>query len=272
MKKLSQFILFFFLAASSAFGQVQYQLDWLPANESYRVSMVVGETWEAPYNMVSTAQVTLKIPTGGFEIANVNNLIPDVSFVPNSRYDAPSESSEFDYISFGLETLGTDKMPFTAGTTIPLFTFQNVGNCDGIVRIMNNDDEFMPPNTAKANVGNSMTVLGAGGDAYVGNTSEGVDCDFVGTISIDNVATAFNVFPNPVENKINIEFTWPRPTADMNINVYDIRGKQVMTNAFLFTNGDNTVSMDVDKLPSGLYSLEIQGTDLKMAIEKFMKL
>jgi hypothetical protein len=271
MKKLSQFILFFFLAASSAFGQVQYQLDWLPANESYRVSMVVGETWETPYNMVSTAQITLKVPTGGFEIANVNNLITDVSFVANSRYNAPSESTDFDYISFGLETLGTDKISFSSGTTIPLFTFQNVGNCEGTVRIMNNDDEFMPPNSSKANVGNSITVLGAGGDAYIGNTGEGVDCDFVGTISIDNVATAFNVFPNPVENKVNIEFTWPRPTAEMNFNVYDIRGQLVMNSAFIFQNGDNIVSMDVDKLPSGLYSLEIQGKDLKMAIDKFMK-
>jgi len=273
MKRLTQILLFTFFGASASFGQVQYQLEWLQTDEAYRVSIVVEETWEAPYNMVSTAQITLKVPTGGFEIANVQNQISEVNFVANSRHNAPAEAADYDYISFGLENLGTDKIPFVAGSTVPLFTFQNVGNCTGTVAIVRNNDEFMPPNSAKANIGNNITVLGANGNAYNGVFGEDIDCNsLVGTINIGQKATVFNVFPNPVKEDLNIHFDWPRAKEDLFINIYDINGKLVLSNDYIFNNGLNTIEINAAKLSAGIYSIEIQGNDLQMVIEKFMKL
>ena len=272
MKKISQLILLFFLSLTAVSAQVQYQLEWLPVNQSYRVSMVVEQTWEAPMNMVATAQVTLKVPTGGFEIANVENLLPQVVFSANSRQNAPTESAAYDYISFGLETLGTSNIPFVAGTTVPLFTFQNLGECNGVVSLVTENDAFFPPNSAKANIGNTMTVLGANGNAYTGNTGDGIDCSgLVGTTIIDKVATFFNVFPNPVQNDLNIQFVWKRTTEAMNINIYDVHGKLVKTSNEVFSTGENALKINTEKLTSGIYSLEIQNDDIKMMIEKFIK-
>lgn len=272
MKRITQLILFTFLSASAAFGQVQYQLDWLPDAETYRVSMVVGETWTAPMNMVSTAQVTLKVPSGGFEISNTVNLIDGVNFVPNSRHDSPDEASSFDYISFGLETIGNDKLPFVAGTITPLFTFQNSGDCTGTVQIIDNDDEFMPPNNAKANVGNNITVLGAKGNAFTGVHGEGVDCNVVGTVNIDKVPMTFNVFPNPAKDVVNVHFNWERDNAKMTMNVYNNTGKLILESNQQFFHGENKVNLEIDELPAGLYSIEIEGEGIKVMVDKFMKL
>lgn len=272
MKKITQLILLTILSASAAFGQVQYQLDWLPNSETYRVSMVSNQTWQAPMNIVSTAQVTLKVPSGSFEVVNTENLIEGVNFVANSRHNAPEEAADFDYISFGLETMGTDKISFVAGTTLPLFTFQNSGSCDGMVQIMTATDDFMPPNNAKANVGNHITVLGAQGNAFVGIKGEGVDCKVVGTVDIDKVPTVFNVFPNPAKNVLNMDFNWARENAEMTINIYNNTGTILLASDQRFIHGENKINLAIEELPAGMYSIEIEGDGLKMMIDKFLKL
>jgi len=57
---------------------------------------------------------------------------------------------------------------------IPLFSFTNIGTCTGPVNLIDNaTDPFSPPNSREANVGNALTILGAFGDAYIGNYTSG---------------------------------------------------------------------------------------------------
>lgn len=165
------------LWASFSTAQVNYKIDYLQETQSFQISMVVHKTWAPPQNITATGQVTIKVPSNDFEIYDVQNLQKDIVWDINSRHNAPDEAREFDYISFGLSTTGTKGLKYVAGTEIPLFTFKNAGSCGGEVALINNlRDAFLPPNSRHANIGNQLTVLGAKGDAYTGNTGGPATC------------------------------------------------------------------------------------------------
>ena len=82
------------------------------------------------------------------------------------------------------------------------------------------------------------------------------------TASFD--ATAFDICPNPVTDKLFIE-------SQENISqaaVYDIHGKLIKTIRF---NPENSVEIDVRHLQNGIYFLKIETESGSVATEKFIK-
>ncbi|MFK7933276.1 MAG: hypothetical protein AB8G22_07190, partial [Saprospiraceae bacterium] len=157
---------------------MDFRIELLPDNITYQVVFLPGQTWTVPNNFTSTAQVTVRVPTGGFTATNIESLVPNTRWLNNSRFDAPSESPDVDYISFGLASLGTSAFQYQAGEELPVFTFQNDGDCLGHVELMLNADPFFPPNSLNGNVGNQLAVLGATSEnAFSGVDSTGdADC------------------------------------------------------------------------------------------------
>lgn len=145
-------------------AQVQFRVELLEDNITYQVSLLPEITWTSPQNLTSTAQITLVIPTGGFQEGSIRPLIPNTGWSANARFNAPIENPQYDYISFGLTSLGTSAIPYQAGQETALFTFQNVGVCTGKVELMTENDPFSPPNSENGNVGNQITVFGGGLD------------------------------------------------------------------------------------------------------------
>ncbi|MEK7255235.1 MAG: Ig-like domain-containing protein, partial [Bacteroidota bacterium] len=143
-------------------GQVKFKVELLPDGITYRVSMLPEVTWNPPLNITSTAQITLKVPTGGFGVTSLASQQPGTFWSQNARYNQPFEAPAYDYISFGLTSLGTTGFSYQAGVEVPLFTFVNNGVCTGGVEIMPNGDPFFPPNSLNANVNNQITTLGTG--------------------------------------------------------------------------------------------------------------
>ena len=135
----------------------------------FTISLLADQTITAPFNTTATAQVTLKVPTGSFQVANLENLIEGVEFNENGRSNTPSEAPKYDYIVFGLASIGTRNITYTAGEKIPLFSFENSGECTGApIFLMNNfSDPFYPPNSQKANVSQQITVAQTGSDLYI---------------------------------------------------------------------------------------------------------
>ena len=134
-------------------------------NGKFVVSMLSDTTFDFPNNITATAQITLKVPTGGFQVSNFENLVVGVLFSENARTNAPSEAPQYDYISFGLNSLGTGDIPYIKGEKVPLFSFENGGTCTGgqVLLMENNTDPFFPPNSENANVSQQLTVSGMGG-------------------------------------------------------------------------------------------------------------
>lgn len=150
------------LGAVAAMGQVQFSVELLPDGVTYQVSMLPQVTWNPPLNITSTAQVTLKVPTGGFSPAGVASQQPGTFWAQNARFDQPAEASGYDYLTFGLTSLGTTGFSYQQGVEVPLFTFHNAGICTGAVEIMQNSDPFFPPNSLSANVNCQIATLGTG--------------------------------------------------------------------------------------------------------------
>jgi len=138
-------------------------------NGQFTVSLLSNQTINPPYHTTATAQVTLKVPTGNFQVTNLENLVEGVEFSQNGRSNAPNEDSAYDYIVFGLASFGTRNIRYQKDGIIPLFSFENGGDCTGrpIVLMENFTDPFYPPNSERANVSQQITVAKTGADLSI---------------------------------------------------------------------------------------------------------
>ncbi|MCF8243970.1 MAG: PKD domain-containing protein [Saprospiraceae bacterium] len=149
-------------------------------NGKYEVTMLTDTTWNAPLNTTSNLQVTIKVPTGGFQAANVVDETPGVDFDISEVIIAPIEDPAHDYITFSLQS-PTQSIPYADGGTVHLFTFDNTGACTGdSIRFMLDDDPFMQPNSQNSTAGQYISVLGYGSaDAPICLAKSAVICDFL---------------------------------------------------------------------------------------------
>lgn len=260
------------LSSSILLSQIQYKLSLLEDNATYQVSMIPLETWQSPYNLTSTAQVTIKVPTSQFQVINLMSLQNNVIWEANSRIDAPEEAPGSDYISFGLTSLGTSGLAFSAGEEVLLFTFQNASGCVGPVSLFdNNSDPFLAPNSRQANVGNQMTTLGARGEAYIGTAGAStVDCMTTSSFELLDGLSEVQSFPNPANDFLQLRFHWDRSAEKGGVLLYDINGKQLLSQETTFKNGNNSIELAVQHLPAGTYELYLQGSDWKYALKKIV--
>jgi len=138
-------------------------------NGQFTVSILSNQTINPPYHTTATAQVTLKVPTGNFQVTNLENLVEGVEFSQNGRSNAPNENTAYDYVVFGLASFGTRNLRYQKDGTIPLFSFENGGDCTGqpIVLMENFTDPFYPPNSERANVSQQITVAKTGADLTI---------------------------------------------------------------------------------------------------------
>ncbi|MEM6320709.1 MAG: gliding motility-associated C-terminal domain-containing protein [Bacteroidota bacterium] len=159
------------------------------SNGNLVVSIIPDTTWDFPNNVVSTAQITLKVPTGQFTTDNLTNLVDGVIFFEAGRIPQPAEAPNFDYISYSLGST-TSNIPFVKGQKTDLFTLQNGVACtSGTISLMSNfTDPFIPPNQSEANVGQQFTVSGFGiADIPIGVRGDGVDCSEIDTLGVQIV-------------------------------------------------------------------------------------
>jgi outer membrane protein assembly factor BamB len=66
---------------------------------------------------------------------------------------------------------------------------------------------------------------------------------------------AFSVYPNPVQNDLNIALAHNMGNEEVLINVYDLQGRSVMQHQIQMNEG--TLTLDASPLPSGTYFLSI---------------
>lgn len=281
-------IIFFNQFASEA--QVQFHLDLDADTKIYTVSMLPQVTWEAPYNRTATAQITVKTPTGLFELQEFISLTPNVEWTMNARVDSPDEAPDYDYLSFTLITSGLEPMDFVAGKPTKLFCFKNASTCSGQVSLVNNKtDNFAPPNSRNINIGNSIGVHGARGEAYIGNVSDkAFACDFGITklvitdtkeeevieeeeIIVETIEAYTDIFPNPTNQELNVKFSWNKTVGDKRVALYSNIGELVQIHKERVILGDNHFKFDVSTLPSGLYNLFLMEEGEQISLGKVLK-
>jgi hypothetical protein len=67
-----------------------------------------------------------------------------------------------------------------------------------------------------------------------------------------------NLFPNPTENELNISIESP-VSANLDLMVYDMTGRTVITEQIVAVKGMNMMSINVQNLENGLYILSVGG-------------
>ncbi len=198
-------VIVFCITSLSSNAQVEFTVDIMPDSLTYQVSLRPTTTWTGSDALTATAQVTLRVPTGGFVPGSLTNM--NGTWTLNSPFVAPAENPGFDYITVGLSSLGTSDITYTSGVEEPLFTFQNTGTCTGSVELMEANDPFIG-NTLNANVGNQITTFGSGNtNAWTSNYDAG-NSNCLRVIMIDTVDLSLTKVANMTVAQIAEEVTY----------------------------------------------------------------
>lgn len=96
--------------------------------------------------------------------------------------------------------------------------------------------------------------------------SEAETCEFI--VSTDEyISSSFNVFPNPVTDKLSLSGT---SDEDLHIELIDITGKQIIIN-FEHTNSGNVVA-DISAISPGVYFVTMYSENRIIGTQKICKL
>lgn len=206
MKKIWSLVLGLLLTAAVAEAQITYAVKYEHydnTTDTVKVYLTSTTNYTGVFSQTSSAQVTIKVPTGMLPaIQNVTTnpgvtslirLYNNGTWSPNARVDNPSSQPGFDFISFGLTSAGTQDIEYQAGLEVPLFSFAFNGPCNGLIELIDNaNDPFINNGTTSPN--NAITILGAGGAAYSGNYNVGLsNCN---DFDNDGVPNATDQCPN----------------------------------------------------------------------------
>lgn len=171
MKKLLILLLGLIIGQTIS-AQVKFRVALQPDNTTYNVFLKPDVAWSGPLGTTVTSQLSLRVPSGGFDVGNLSS--SNGMWSKSVHVFSPEENPTFDYISFSLVST-TGAIPYVAGEEVMLFSFENTGICTGELEFISNDDDpFLPPNSSSVNVGNRISVAGAGigVNAYAGSYAE----------------------------------------------------------------------------------------------------
>jgi gliding motility-associated-like protein len=159
-------LLFFF----PAFSQLQGKIESVPGSNTYHVSVIPLVNWSVPQSIISSAQLTLRVPEGSLNITDFQSI--NGNWSQQAPVHSPVEAPGYDYFSF-TQNAPNFNLTFVSGTPLPMFSFKNSLGCTYVEIVDNQTDPFLPPNSISVNIGNSFAVLGAGvgNNAYSGNSA-----------------------------------------------------------------------------------------------------
>ena len=257
-------------------AQVYFKLSQTEDEKTYIVSMIPEVTLEVPMNMVSTSQITLKLPAdNNFVINNVRTDLKNVNWQESYVAERPDEAPEFEYISFGLTSLGTRDIPFKVGEEVELFRFDNLGDCPGTVSLVDNrNDEFLFPNSKSVSISNGITVLGLGTGAYAGNVENGsVSCASFENKEeeIIDLEASVTLSPNPSIDFLKIEYSNPEDFNNQEIKIFNLDGKMIYNENIENTTGRHRLELPVRNWNSGSYLVYIENDKGTTKGNRFVK-
>ena len=86
---------------------------------------------------------------------------------------------------------------------------------------------------------------------------------------LSNDAPGFEIYPNPANNVINLKWN-DNLNSDFTFIVFDLMGKQLISNTVKWNSIDNSLSIPVDQLPAGVYQIAIYSGNAMKSL-KFIK-
>ena len=101
------------------------------------------------------------------------------------------------------------------------------------------------------------------GDGTINNKSTPVQihgvCGITSSTAENNITPAISVYPNPTAGKFHLATSNQYLVKDTQVHIYNVFGKLVYENSFLFGQNQNEVVIDLSQQPKGIYFLEVEG-------------
>ena len=242
-------------------AQVRLNLSLLPDQQTYLVSMLPEQSWDAPMNIVGTAQIVLQMDAGKpFLAGHIKSLIPGISWSDNAYIESPSAAPAYNFVCFSLNEPGTKNITFQSGVETPLFTFVNLEpGCVGPVTLLENNNPIVQQvvNKDRLNITQNMTVLGAMGNAISGIANSSVDCTVVYAKSEDAIVRELRVYPVPATDVLQIYWKLESGQNLDKLLVSDMLGRQLVLETIKPVVGEQQFDLNVSGFPTGLYTASL---------------
>jgi hypothetical protein len=81
--------------------------------------------------------------------------------------------------------------------------------------------------------------------------------------------TIIKLFPNPTNDIINLEIN-SNSDCDLSFTIFDVLGKEVLSNQLNIRSGNSTSKLNLNQLPSGIYFIRLYGNNINI-IERLVK-
>jgi hypothetical protein len=184
-------------------------------------------------------------------------------------------SGSINFIRFGTSTITADGH----GTVItPAGTFSNVLRVHLIQSYKDSSTTF-PLNLNYLNdqylwyrpgthypVAGTYTISTSSGPSssgfYLSNVVTGVKEN-------ENTIGAFEVFPNPAQNELNLNYTSVLST-EAELSVYNVTGQKVLENKININKGANEMKLNVSNLSAGVYYIQLQANGTLIKNDRFI--
>ncbi len=246
------------LFSSMLSAQVKFNLSYAEATKVYTLSIIPQATWEAPKNMVGSAQIVLRVAANSDFIPGITSLIPGVTWADNAYVEQPASAPGYTFVCIALVNGPTSAIKMVTGQEVPLFSFKNVGQgCAGPVTMLANDDPMVQAVRADHfNITQHLAVLGLRGNAFVGLENATVECASLSGVDapasklIDDV----KVSPLPADKTVKIEWALISDQPGLRqMVICDVQGKEIMREKISDGKGTHSTIIPVANWQAGMY-------------------
>ena len=66
-----------------------------------------------------------------------------------------------------------------------------------------------------------------------------------------------NIYPNPFDNKLQLKIYTEENQAAVDITIFDLQGKKVYTQSYIYTKGSNGIVINTEAFAQGIYLLKV---------------
>jgi uncharacterized repeat protein (TIGR01451 family) len=191
---------------------VEYKIT-LEADGSYKVWMKSNTSFSGTAATIGTAQVTVVFPMpSGSSAPSISNLTGFNSMTWNTSAAQQVQQGNFYYVTFNFNQASSPTVfNITSGQDIPLFSFKNTATCNGAISLWASTDAFQVPNALNFNVGNQISINGAGiGNKWCSNYGTAAACPPVATspnITVNTTAPSTATVGSPFAVNVNVSNT-----------------------------------------------------------------
>ena len=278
--RLNVFIILFLLVGTSiaSYAQIRFKLTQKTDKKTYVVSVVPEKTYNYPNNIISTAQITFKVMSkANFVPGNFTTSNSEERWMKNSVVKSHPLAPQFDYYSYGLETMASTNYKLNAGEETFLFSFETLGDVNLKIQLIDNEDIMAKSvRKTKVNLGNQINILGHGEgleNAYAGNLKTSYINQETG-VSDSNELRIQRISPNPASEKIQID--WINnldedKTDNLEMIVVEAgTGRTMQTVSLPSSIGKHITELQVSDFSKGMFLLRIQDKNNSSNAEKFI--